>query len=312
MPAITTTSNFATRLEQLGGVLQVYADVSGRAPANIVTAKGQQILLGIGNERRGEKHYPGLHELLAATAPQRGRITAERKAAGWRVGGEGPESRSLPAARARADELLGGAASAAFRINTGSAGAIDYVTGVTVGRVTTRGKKKGQLTFNKRSKTAVSSAGVSRAAARAGGARLLNRQALTVVLTIARREHSRLATAAQFLPKRYRSILRRRADLEYRNGQAVGIPSPDAAQQHLHDRVQIENRKGRTLGFLELGSGPGFATLHLRGELGIHTPAQVEAVNAALDLVTADTTAYVLRKLDESGRRALASLGGAR
>lgn len=304
----TITSNLSDAIAELNGVMDVYAQVSRRAPVEIATRKAQQILLGIGNERRGERHFPGLFERLADTAPAKGRITAERRAAGWRVGGRA-DSTSLSLARARADALLAGATSAAFRINYGSAGEIDYIAGVAVGKVQVRGRRKGQVTFGSRSKTALPATGgrggrVTRAAARAAGGRLLNRQALIAVLTIARREHSRLATAVQFLPHRYRTVLRRRPEFQYRRGQAVGINSTDAAQAHVHERVLITNRKGSTLGGLTLDGGPGSAALSIRGEFGLHTPGQFAAAQESIAQVTADTMAYVVRKTNEALARA--------
>lgn len=301
----TIESNFAERLADLNGTLAEYARHTRRSPDDIIRRKTAQVILGIGVR---DNHVPGLFERLAATAPQKGRITRERRADSWRVGL--PDSRSLRLGQARAAALLGAEKSGAFRINFGDAGnEVQYLAGVQRGKILKRGRRKGTIAFGSRAKTAAVAFGVTRAAARAAGGVLLNRQALIAALTISRREKSRFATAAQFLPRRYRTVLNRRPELAYQRGQAVGLNSVDAAQAHHHERVLIENKKGRPLGSLELLVSGAGASARIRGDLGLHNSAQHAALDQALQLVTADTAAYVLAKQNATFARAAAANG---
>lgn len=284
-------------LVRLGEVMREYAAVSGRTLEHVLAKKGQQVLLGAGTA-------PGFFSLLADTAPRKGAITAAAQARDWRTGW--PTSTSLSWARERADALLGGRSSGAFRLLTGEMGGRSYVASVQVGKVGVRGRNRGQLLFGTRSRTAKQAEGVSREAARAAGGVVLNRQALVVALATQRRERSRLATAAQFLPGRYRSVLQRIAGRAYRSGQLVGVSSTDAAMQQRHELVLIKNRKARTLGEMEFTRAGDDSTLRFSGLLGLHTARQIQALNTSIRNTTADTELYLRGETEKSIRAALA------
>jgi hypothetical protein len=300
MPVSFDTSEATAALARLNSAIGAHLQYSRQAPAEAVAKKAQQILLGVGI--KGDRK-PGLFDRFADTAPRKGSITAGRQADSWQVGRK--NSRSLTWARAKAQEILAGRRSAPVRMVEGEAGGVKYIGSIQAGAVMTRGKHKGLLRFGSRSKTLRTAYRTSRAAARAAGGVLLNEQALTAALTVQRRERSRLATAAQVLPRRYRTVLQRLAGRKYRSGQLVGVSSTDAAMMQEHKRITIENKKGRTLGSLEVGGFVG-ASIRIRGELGLHTREQVQGLVTVLDDATADTLAYVTRKQKEELDRALA------
>lgn len=201
-------------------------------------------------------------------------------------------------ARDRAILLLAGRKSAPFRMRTGTSGAAEYIASVQAGKVVTRGKRKGTIRFGSRAKTLADAYRTTRAAARQAGGVLLNERALINALTVQRREKSRLATAAQVLPKRYRTVLKRMAGREYRGGQLVGVSSTDAAMMQEHAQVLIQNRKGRQIGSLVFGGFVG-ASVNIRGEMGLHTQDQVNRLARVLTAATDDTMAYIRRKQGE-------------
>ena len=275
-----------SRLAALNQTLSDYAAVSRKSPGDVVRAKARQLLLGIGPKN---EHTPGLYERIAATAPSQGQVTSERSADSWRIGT--PRSTSLLWAKERAGNLLGSATSAAYFVRTGVGGAL---TGVAGGQYYTRGRKKGTLTWGsgrnfRRLKTGVAAdtntmrSSIGRELlsedARAHGGALLNRQALTVALAVARREHSRLATAAQFLPARFASMFADKGD---------------------RTRATVANAKGDALATADFAATTDGAYFQLIGNLGLHTPAQISALNDMLDALTADTAIYIAQKTTDA------------
>jgi hypothetical protein len=300
---VTVTGNFPEKLGELNQVLGIYAALSRRTPESALASKANIVVLGI--NFKGQAKQPGLHQRLAATAPAMGAITQARIADDWNIGDDDDRSFSWGLMKAR--QTLGSAKSGAFRILTGDQGGVQYLAGVQAGLTQVRGRRKGQITFGSRSKTATKAVRVSRAAARAAGGVVLNVQALAAAYAVTRREKSRLATAAQFLPKRYRTLRIKRPDLEYNGAGVLGVSSTDAAMMHRHERVAIANRKGRELGAFELVVREGSASLRMTGFLGVHTPSQQAAVNASLQMALDDTLIYIAdrnRKNLETAMRA--------
>lgn len=218
------------RLAALDRTLSEYAVAARKTPADVVRAKAKQLLTGFGP--RGER-TPGLYHRIAATAPRKGRVTAERRADSWRLGR--PDSKSLLWAKARAAQL--------YPSRSGSTAIPLY-------------ESASGLTFAFR-----------------------NPNSMAVALAVARRERSRLATATQFLPARYRAMFETRA----------------AASSSA-----IQNAKGRDLSTARFAATDDGALFELIGNLGLHTSAQIAALNEMLDALVADTSAYIARKAVEA------------
>lgn len=273
--------------------LALYAAESSRAPAKFLADATSKLLLGEdidGGVAKGGSHNDGLFERLAAIAPSRNQATAEAKARGYSMGRR--ESTSLSIARARVNELLGRGESGAFRVMSGKSR-----SAITLGTLNTRGKRKGEVNFRARRDrlaTVNDAVGVTRAQARASGGALLNRQAAIVAIALRRREAARLASAVQFMGKRYRTAIAKLRGVAYRGGQAVGLRggSADSYRFHLHETALVSNAKGRALGALEVAVSGRDASATIIGRLGLHTAAQQSALSGAMNMV-AD---YALRR----------------
>ena len=269
--------------------LGLYARSTSRTPTRFIAAATSKLLLGEDDE--GGNHTPGLYERIADTAPAVGTMAAAAEARGYRMGL--PDSTSLSLARSRVNELLGRGESGAFTLQGGKFG-----HSWKLGSIYSRGAKKGQVNVRgSRSKTAIAAVGVGRAAARAAGASLLNRQALIVAIAIRRREAARLATAVQFLPATYRSTIKRVAGLTYRSGNAVGYSSADYSAHRIHERKLVQNGRGTVLGSLDLSVIDGAAFATVIGELGLHTAGQRAALADSLDVVADHALLRVLERV---------------
>ncbi len=267
-------------LDNLGKALAGYASISRRTPGKFVADMTSKLLLG--EDVDGVGRNDGLFDRMRATAPARGSIYAAAQARKWRMGK--PASTSISMARDRVNELLGRGESGAFKMSGGKFG-----SSWKLGSMYARGKRAGQVnvrSFGRRTKNPSAAVGVTRAAAQQAGASLLNRQSAIVAIAIQRREASRLASAVQFLPSRYRSTIKRIKGLVYRSGNAVGVSSADYGSHRIHETALVSNAKGRVLGTLEIDVGEKAASATIGGRYGIHTAAQVAAFNESVQMVT--------------------------
>lgn len=297
---ITLSPRSQAALERCQEALELYGRYTKRTPAKFLSAAVSKLLLGEDDESGA--HTAGLFDRLRATAPAAGSITEAARARRWRMGRR--SSTSLSMARDRANELLGEGESAAFKV-LGSKHGSKLVLGtmykqtkarVASGRTVRFSNRRGSL------KNPVDAVGVSRRAARASGGALLNRQALIVSIALRRREAARYSVAAQFLPSRYRTTIRRLAGITYRGNQAVGLAggSADSSRYHVRDTQLIANAKGRTLGSLEYAVQPGSATATVIGELGVYTAAQDAAIADSLNVVADHALRRVLARLGDN------------
>lgn len=278
-------------LPEFAEVLTRYIELSGKTSDEVLRQKTKQLLLGVGKDTA---HQKGLFDRLADTAPKRGSVFADRKADDFRLGNS--RSTSLLWAREKANAMLGAARLGIFRIVSGNSGGVDYPAQVAVGQVRQKGKRAGELAFsrgNKMLKTGrratLGAGGIVdeslREQAKKLGASVLNFPALVAALAIGRREKSRLATAAQFLPGRYRRVL------DERGTRAKAV---------------VQNKKGTTMGAIEIEPGGTFsdASIRITGLRGLHTPAQKQAIGEALAVVVSDMAVYFERKLAEARAKA--------
>lgn len=268
-------------MERMQSAIAAYKSISSRAPAKFVGAMASKLMLG--EDLDGGGRNEGLFGRMAALAPARGAATAEAKARGYRMGR--PNSTSISIARARVNEMLGRGESGAFAM-TGDKSRSEF----RLGSVGTRGKRKGQVNFRSRRdrlKSGVDAVGVTRAAAKAAGGSLLNRQAAITAIAIRRREAARMADAVQFLPARYRKTLTRLNGIVYRGGNAVGLRggSADSSRYHLHETALVQNAKGKVMGAMEVAVSGGDASIVIRGLRGIHTQAQRAAIADSMNMV---------------------------
>lgn len=276
-----------------------YSSLSSRAPGKFVSDIAGKLLLG--EDVDGGGRNDGLFHLLAKTAPAPGSIRAQAEARKYRMGytrkSGKPESTSISSARARIDEMLGKGESGVFKM-TGDKSR----SALTLGSVYTRGKRKGEVNFRARTgrlKTQTAAVGVGRALAKSSGGMLLNRQAAITAIAINRREASRLSTAVQFLPSRYRRTLTQLKGVVYRGGQAVGMRggSADMARYHFHERALVTNKKGRELGSMAVTAQGKDAHIEIIGKLGLHSAAQQAALASAFSMVAGYAHRRILHHL---------------
>ena len=270
-----------------------YSALSSRAPGKFVSDIAGKLLLG--EDVDGGGRNDGLYGLLEKSAPARGSIRAEAEARKYRMGR--PNSTSLSIARARVNEMLGKGESGVFKM-TGDKSR----SALTLGSLYTRGKRKGEVNFRARTgrlKTQTAAVGVGRALAKSSGGMLLNRQAAITAIAINRREASRLSTAVQFLPSRYRRTLTQLKGVVYRGGQAVGMRggSADMARYHFHERALVANKKGRELGSMAVTARGKDANIEIIGKLGLHSAAQQAALAGAFNMVAGYAHRRILHHL---------------
>lgn len=276
-----------TQVARLGEALALYGAYSRRNPGKFIADATSKLLLG--EDVDGGGRNDGLFDRMRETAPRAGSIYAAAQARKWRMGR--PNSTSLSMARDRVNEMLGRGESGAFKQSGGKFG-----SSWKLGSMYARGKRAGQVnvrSFGRRTKNPSAAVGVTRAAAQQAGASLLNRQSAIVAIAIQRREASRLASAVQFLPSRYRSTIKRIKGLTYNSGNAVGVSSANYGAHRIHETQLVTNAKGRALGALEIDVGANSASAAIIGRYGLHTAAQTAAINSSVRMV-AD---YAIRRV---------------
>jgi hypothetical protein len=84
----------------------------------------------------------------------------------------------------------------------------------------------------------------------------------------------------------------------YRSGNAVGVSSADYGSHRIHERTLITNKKNRELGALEIQADDTGVHCVIIGRLGLHTAAQVAAVNDSVSMVRD----YCLRRLADRAK----------
>lgn len=267
---ITLHSTAGPELVRLNEALGRVEALGKRSAAELVRRAAADILLGSRGTGSGSGAFEGLFGEFRGIAPEEGKATAEAEGRGWRVG-TGSTSFSRGLAKARA--VLGDEPSGAFEVRRGSGGRVFTPKRV---YVRTRGKQRGTLT-TRGSKTTIAALG------RQSGYSTLNLRALAVAYAIAYRESARGATAAQFLPKRYRRELLRR---DYEKAQ-------QEAQRSIN--IPIQNKKGTRIGMLDLNLRRDGGYARILGELGV--PDRFEGiVGKVITAVTADREAYLINQ----------------
>ena len=280
-------------MQRMQEALAIYGAETSRAPAKFLADATSKLLLGETVDGGGRND--GLFDLMRATAPAQGFAAREAEARKYRMGRR--DSTSLSIARARVDEMLGRGESGVFK-TTGDKSR----SALTLGSLYTRGKRKGEVNFRARTgrlKTQTAAVGVGRALAKSSGGMLLNRQAAITAIAINRREASRLSTAVQFLPSRYRRTLAQLKGVVYRGGQAVGMRggSADMARYHFHERALVANKKGRELGSMAVTARGKDAHIEIIGKLGLHSAAQQAALAGAFNMVAGYAHRRILHHL---------------
>ena len=291
-------------MQRMQDALAIYGAETSRAPAKFLADATSKLLLGETVDGGGRND--GLFDLMRATAPAQGFAAREAEARKYRMGRR--DSTSLSIARARVNEMLGRGESGVFK-TTGDKSR----SALTLGTLYQRGKRKGQINFRARRDRLASpndAVGVTRAAAKASGGSLLNRQSAIVAIALRRREAARTSVAAQFLPSRYRRTLTQLKGIAYRGGNAVGMRggSADQSRYHLHKTALVQNAKGRTLGALEVMVSGREARATIIGRLGLYTSAQQTALAGAMNMV-AD---YAVRRVLQNAKASAANIARAR
>lgn len=265
--------NVSTELRWLRDALGRVAGLGRRTSAEIIRKATTDIMLG----SKGD--YDGLYGRALQIAPAEGEASAEAEARDFRMA---TNSTSMARGLDKAKSVLGTDKSGVFSVQPGK-----RVYAPKRVWIRTRGSQRGTATTRK-GKTTLAASG------RMDGYSTLNLQALAVAYAIAFRESARRSTAVQFLAKRYRTILVRKAGLTYKSGQAVGIASTDAASIHEHRRVEIENKTGTRIGSLEMMLTDDESWSRIRGELGI-PDKHSGIVDKVLESVAIDRETYLLR-----------------
>lgn len=293
-----------------------YSSLSSRAPGKFVSDIAGKLLLG--EDVDGGGRNDGLFHLLAKTAPAPGSIRAQAEARKYRMGytrkSGKPESTSISSARARVDEMLGRGESGAFVRSGGKFGsslqlATIYQRGRRRGLINTisAGRRVGDPVFA--TSTELRKLGSLRLTKYLSGpimpdgsrksVKMMNRQAAITAIAIDRREASRLSTAVQFLPSRYRKTLVRLKGVVYRSGQAVGMRggSADMWKSHFTERSLVTNKKGRELGEMMVTAQGKDAHIEIIGKLGLHSAAQQAALTGAFNMVAGYARRRILHHL---------------
>lgn len=267
---IDINTNTEEALGRLGEALGKVEGIGRRSGAELIRRAAADIILGSKGSGNGAGSFPGLSAAFWDVAPREGEPTAEAEGRGWTVG---TDSTSYRRGLSAAKSVLGSEPSAIFHVQRGTRGRVFTPKRV---YVRTRGKSKGQSfvqTGRRRlpkTAQALDRTALSPEDLRQRGYARLNLQALAVAYAIAYREAARGSTAAQFLVKRYRRELLRKAGFDYtRGGMARGVGSVELAQTHEHRRVLVPNRSGTPIGRLDMTlSQDGQSSAHIMGLLG--------------------------------------------
>jgi hypothetical protein len=275
-------------LDRLNLALVEIEKLGKRKPSELVRRAIGDILFGASAanaEKTGGTAYSGLFAELRQIAPPKGEITTDRASDSWKVSSNSEDTKW---AAAQADSILGSSKSGVFKVNYGSDGQMRKPQRVY--HVYTKKSRVSELraiggkSRMKKSETYVA----ARAAMFNSGIRdhfksqgysQLNRQALIVVLTLARREASRKATAVQFLSREYKRLMA-------------------AAKRDGSWSAVAKNKKGTKLGGVNMRMAPGSAAGRISGLVGV-APQYMSLVNKVVDNVATDRIAYLARKLDK-------------
>lgn len=290
---IALDTNATKELGALNDALMRVAAIGRRSPAELIRRAAADIMLGSTGSGKGSGAYDGLYGALLTVAPKEGEISNDAFVRGYEV----KAGSSMLRGEEKATAILGADRSGVFSVQRNSNGRVYTPKRV---YVRTRGKSAGQVysqsSGRKLAKSAVAAPTTDREMLRGRGYSVLNRRALAVAIAINYRESARRATAVQFLAKRYRRILVRKAGYDYtKGGMAKGVSSVDLAMTHDHRRVVVQNKKGTQIGSVELMLKDSDASAHIVGFFGI-PPQHMGILSRVLGSVRADREAYLIHR----------------
>lgn len=298
---IALDTNATAELLRLNTALGKVQAIGRRSGAELIRRAASDIILGSRGTGSGSGAFFGLYDEFTLVAPDEGEATRSAASRDWRMA---DDSSSFVRGLAKARSVLGSEDSGVFVVERGSGGRVFTPRRVLV---RTRGKSAGQFVAEgrgrKRSASAVNARGGDALGAlrrtsqaefyRRRGYSILNLQALAVAYALAYREAARGSVAAQFLAKRYRRILVRKAGYDYtKGGMARGVSSVDLAMTHEHRRELIQNKGGRVIGSLDLDLGEQ-ASARIVGALGEPT-RHSQIVRRVLAAVALDRESYLI------------------
>lgn len=259
--------NVRVESQKLGAALTAYQQLSGRTPAEVVEKKGRDLRMA-------------LYRRFFAVQPPAGKIPADVRARGYRVGRKALGGFVSPFARSAAAKILGGNKTVYGRVvdGAGSAGLLRTI------RVGARGKRitGGRIGRGGRAATASEAAQF-----RVAGEHRLTRRNLEVHFETVLRERGRGYLGSSFLALRRRrgTAAERMAGRPYR---IVANPARTAFTYRISEEVAVLPNLSR---FAIETNQEGIAE-------------RDSIIAAAYSDVRSDTLAYCERKLAEYARKA--------